>query len=205
MLDVALKTVAQPKAKPNEKRRHQRVSVSLLGRYMLPNRQEYPCQVVDISPGGVAYLAPESGLIGDNIIAYIDHVGRVEGRITRRFPNGFAMMIEATPRKRDKLASLLTWLANRHVLGLPEDRRHERINPRNPNSRLTHPDGSVQACRLIDVSLSGAAVTLQYKPTVGSPVLLGRIRARVVRHLESGIALEFASIQDPELIEQQLR
>lgn len=204
-MDVALshrQTVPAPKA--GERRRFQRVRVSLLGRYMLPDKREYPCQVVDISPGGVAFIAPELGEIGQMVIAYIDHIGRVEGRIARFVDNGFAMTIEATPRKRDKLASLLTWLANRHVLGLPEDRRHERIIPRNPVTRLTLPDGSVQPCRLIDVSLSGAAVSLSNRPAIGTPVLLGRLRARVVRHLESGIALEFANVQDPELIEQQL-
>ena len=36
------------------------------------------------------------------------------------------MTISATPRKRDKLAAQLTWLANRHILNLPEDRRHGR-------------------------------------------------------------------------------
>lgn len=204
-MDVAVaQNRTTPAPKPRERRRHQRVTVSLLGRYMLPNKQEYPCQILDISPGGVAFIAPQLAQIGDMVIAYIDHIGRVEGKVARYIPNGFAMTIEATPRKRDKLAAQLTWLANRHVLGLPEDRRHERIAPRNPMSRLTLPDGSVQPCRLIDVSLSGAAISLQNRPAVGTPVLIGRIRARVVRHLESGIALEFASVQDPELIEQQL-
>ena len=30
-----------------DRRRHQRVKVNLLGRYMLSDRQEYPCQVVN--------------------------------------------------------------------------------------------------------------------------------------------------------------
>ena len=30
-----------------ERRKHQRVRVNLLGRYMLSDRQEYPCQVVN--------------------------------------------------------------------------------------------------------------------------------------------------------------
>lgn len=194
-----------PKSKALEKRRFQRVNVSLLGRYMLLSQREFPCQVLNFSPGGVSFIAPEAGLVGELVIAYIDHIGRIEGKIARIITNGFAMTIEATPRKRDKLATQLTWLANRHVLGMPEDRRHERIIPRNPTANLTLPDGSTQLCRLIDVSLSGAAVSLQFRPTVGTPVLLGRIRARVVRHLESGIALEFASIQDPEQIDHQLR
>jgi hypothetical protein len=50
----------------------------------------------------------------------------LEGKIARYFQNGFAMTI-GRPRKRDKLAAQLTWLANRHILNLPEDRRHGRI------------------------------------------------------------------------------
>lgn len=37
--------------------------------------------------------------------------------------------IAGTPRKRDKLAAQFTWLANRYILGLPEDRRHGRTRP----------------------------------------------------------------------------
>ena len=44
-----------------ERRRHQRVRVNLLGRYMLADRREYPCQVVNMSPGGMALIAPVSG------------------------------------------------------------------------------------------------------------------------------------------------
>ena len=115
-----------------ERRRHQRVRVNLLGRYMLVDRREFPCQVINMSPGGIAMIAPVSGQPGERVIAYIDHLGRLEGIIARQFLNGFAMTIAATPRKRDKLAAQLTWLANRSILNLPEDRRHDRITPRNP-------------------------------------------------------------------------
>ena len=45
--------LTKPKIMPlaDERRRHQRVKVNLLGRYMLADRREYPCQVVDMSPG----------------------------------------------------------------------------------------------------------------------------------------------------------
>src|SRR5215467_7367786 len=125
-----------------ERRRFQRVRVALLGRYMLADRREFPCQVANMSPGGMAVVAPVSGQPGERVIAYVDHVGRLEGKIARCFENGFAMTISATPRKRDKLAAQLTWLANRHILGLPEDRRHGRITPHNPASRLILPDGA---------------------------------------------------------------
>ncbi|MEY9442243.1 hypothetical protein ABIF14_009393 [Bradyrhizobium elkanii] len=105
------KTTVVPVAE--ERRRFQRVKVHLLGRYMLPDRREFPCQIINMSPGGLALLAPGIGNVGDRVIAYLDHIGRVEGRITRIIDNGFAMTIGATARKRDKLAAQLTWLANR--------------------------------------------------------------------------------------------
>src|SRR6204780_2059161 len=86
-----------------ERRRFQRVKVNLLGRYMLADRREFPCQVIDMSPGGMALIAPVVGNVGERVIAYVDHLGRLEGLVSRHIHNGFAMTIGATPRKRDKL------------------------------------------------------------------------------------------------------
>jgi PilZ domain-containing protein len=187
-----------------ERRRHQRVRVNLLGRYMLADRREFPCQVINMSPGGIALIAPVSGQPGERVIAYIDHLGRLEGVIARQFLNGFAMTIAATPRKRDKLAAQLTWLANRSILNLPEDRRHDRIVPRNPNARMILPNGVNVGCRIIDVSLSGAGIATKERPEVGSPVTIGNVAGRVVRHIEDGIAVEFTRLQHPDSIEENI-
>src|SRR6185369_3243105 len=82
-----------------ERRRFQRVRVNLLGRYMLSDRREFPCQVANMSPGGMALIAEVSGREGERVIAYIDHLGRLEGKIARLYQNGFAMTLAATPRK----------------------------------------------------------------------------------------------------------
>lgn len=187
-----------------ERRRFQRVKVHLLGRYMLPDRREFPCQVINMSPGGIALLAPGIGNVGDRIVAYLDHIGRVEGRIARIIDNGFAMTLNATPRKRDKMASQLTWLANRNILNLPEDRRHDRIVPRNPSARIVLPDGTALLCRIIDMSLSGAAISSDTRPEIGAKVMIGRVQAQVVRHLEEGFALEFAFPQLPDSLEDNV-
>jgi hypothetical protein len=187
-----------------ERRRFQRVKVHLLGRYMLPDRREFPCQVVNMSPGGLALLGPGIGNVGDRVIAYLDHIGRVEGKLTRIIDNGFAMTVGATPRKRDKLAAQLTWLANRDILNLPEDRRHDRIVPRNPISVLTLEDGSQMACRIIDLSLSGAAISAERRPGLNTHVSLGRVQSQVVRYLEDGFALEFVHEQFAETLEDSV-
>jgi hypothetical protein len=195
--------LAKPHSLPHaqERRRHQRVRVDLLGRYMLADRREFPCQVINMSPGGMAVIAPVSGEVGERVIAYVDHLGRLEGIIARLFNNGFAMTIGATARKRDKLAAQLTWLANRSILNLPEDRRHGRIVPRNQGSRLILANGTDVAVRIIDISLSGAGIATPHRPEVGSLVTLGKIPGRVVRHLEEGFAMEFTRLQHPDSLE----
>lgn len=189
-----------------EQRRFQRVRVNLLGRYMLLDRREFPCQVTNMSPGGMALIAPVIGNKGERVIAYVDHLGRLEGIITRLFQNGFAMSIAATSRKRDKLAAQLTWLANRHILDLPEDRRHGRVVPRNPKAHLILPNGVNIACRVIDMSLSGAAVALtpDLLPPVGSVVTIGKTTGRVVRYIENGFAIEFSRMQHPDFLEENV-
>ncbi len=187
----------------DERRRHQRVKVALLGRYMLSSRREYPCQTVDMSPGGLALIAPVPAQPGERVVVYLDHVGRVEGQMVRSIPNGFAMSVSATIRKRDKLAAQLTWLTNRNMLGLPEDRRHERVAPKNPRAVLVTEDGMQTEVRIVDVSLSGAAVTTSLDLPIGTPVMLGKTAARVVRHFENGMALEFARTQNQEQLSEQ--
>jgi hypothetical protein len=198
----------KPKYLPlaEERRRFQRVKINLLGRYMLADRREFPCQIINMSPGGVALIAPVAGHRSERVIAYVDHLGRIEGKVARTFENGFAMTIAASSRKRDKLAAQLTWLANRHILNLPEDRRHGRFAPRNPLARLILPNGNNVACRIIDLSQSGAAIAIapELRPEVGTLVTIGKTQGRVVRHIDDGFAIEFTRLQHPDFLEENI-
>jgi len=195
---------ASLRALSEDRRRFQRVKVNLLGRYMLADRREFPCQVIDMSPGGMALIAPVGGAPGERIIAYVDHLGRLEGHVARLIQNGFAMTIAATARKRDKLAAQLTWLANRHILASPEDRRHGRIAPSNPMGRLIMPNGVNLTCRVIDVSQSGAGIATNERPPIGALVTLGKVPGRVVRYLEDGFAIEFTRLQHPDFLDDNV-
>ncbi len=112
------------------------------------------------------------------------------------------MTVEATARKRDKLAAQLTWLANRHVLNLAEDRRHERYTPMNPFCELTLPDGSRRRCRIIDISLWVQRLRSSTVRQSEPPVMLGSVRARVVRQFDEGVAVEFAIIHTPDSLSE---
>jgi hypothetical protein len=183
--------------------RFQRVKVSVLGRYMLADRREFPCQILEMSPGDAIVIAPVAGTVGEKVVVYLDHIGRIEGSIVGESDGGFVMDVLASPRKRDKMAAQLTWLANKDILNLPEDRRHERVVPDNRHSTVVLDDGRRYNCKIIDISLSGAAIELAVRPAMGTPITIGRMRARVVRHFPDGVAVEFASAQEMLTVVQQ--
>jgi hypothetical protein len=170
---------------------------------MLADRREFPCQILEMSPGDAMVVAPVAGQVNERVIGYIDHIGRIEGDITDLVDGGFTMDVIASPRKRDKMAAQLTWLANKDILHLPEDRRHERVVPDNRHSTVVLDDGRRYNCKIIDISLSGAAIELAVRPAMGTPVTLGRMRARVIRHFPDGVAVEFTSTQEMLTVVQQ--
>ncbi|ODT49828.1 PilZ domain-containing protein [Devosia sp. 63-57] len=200
--DISSPDIVAVRPRANDER-FQRVKVSILGRYMLADRREFPCQVLSMSPGDAVVIAPVSGINGERVIAYLDHIGRIEGTIIGQIDGGFVMDIAASPRKRDKMAAQLTWLANKDLLNLPEDRRHERVVPDIRHSTIVLDDGRRYNCKIIDISLSGAAIELDVRPAMGTPVTLGRMRARVVRHFQNGVAVEFAASQEMLTVVQQ--
>jgi hypothetical protein len=191
--------------KPHQESAFQRVSVNLSGRLMLANRDEYECNVVEMSPGDVLFSSPARPRAGERIIAYIDHVGRLEGTVSRLTEDAFVVQLNATERKREKLAAQLTWIANKHELGLPEDRRHDRLAPRKTLTELTVDTGEKYSCRIIDLSLSGAAIDIEIRPAIGTPVKLGNnMRGRIIRHFQEGVAVEFSGIQSREALTEFL-
>ena len=185
-----------------EKRSYQRVNVQVHGRFMREDRTEHSCDILDMSPGDASFRSNAVCAPGERVIAYLDHMGRIEGRVTRATPDGFAAEIVASERKREKLAAQLTWLINRHELNLPEDRRHNRAaNQAVAASVIELDDGRKYPCRIIDLSLSGAAVSVAIKPAIGTPVRLGVKQGRIVRHFEDGVAVEFLTLQTRESLD----
>jgi hypothetical protein len=79
---------------------------------MLASGAEYSCRIWNISPAGLALMASASGRLGERVIAYIEKIGRMEGRIVRIFAVGFAMMIVTTEHGRERIAKRLARIAS---------------------------------------------------------------------------------------------
>jgi hypothetical protein len=186
-----------------DRRRHKRIAVTLLGRFMRENRQEYPCRLYDISVGGAAIKAAAVDIaIGERIVAYFDQIGGIEGEVVRLLPDGsgFGMRLTITAHKREKLAAHLTFLLNRHELDETSERRHERVAPGNGEQSLTLTEGITITCQVLDFSLSGASIRTPARPEIGAEIKLGNLRCKVVRHHQEGIAVQFMDVQSQNAI-----
>ncbi len=60
------------------------------------------------------------------------------------------------------------------------------------------------ACRVIEISKSGAAISSDQRPDIGAPVTIGKTAGRVVRHLEDGFAVEFIRLQHSDFLEENV-
>lgn len=181
-----------------DRRRHKRIVVELLGRFMRENKQEHPCKLIDISAGGAAIrpMSAATPSVGERVVAFFDHVGGIEGMVVRDFEGGFAFKLAATQHKREKLAATLTWLANRSELDGAEERRHERIAPKSGRQQLQLAEGITIECQVLDISVSGASIGTPARPEVGTEITLGKLRARVVRHHSQGFGVQFIDAQN---------
>ena len=182
----------------SDMRRYQRYNLPLLGRYMrVLTKDESTCRLMDVSIGGASVLADISPEIGELVILSFDEIGGLEGEVVRTVAGGFAANFTATHRRRQKLAAQITWLLNRHELAAADQRRsgHERIALPPKPVRIELDGGAVVERNIIDVSISGASIDITERPPIGSKLVLGKLAAKVVRHHDRGVGVEFSYIQ----------
>jgi hypothetical protein len=180
------------------------VDLNLGGRYSLANkrdmqgnRREFACRTSRVSPFQMMVQVPVIGAVGDRVISYFGEFGKLDGWITHTVSGGFLFELAITKARQEQLAGKLTWLEKqKHDPNLPDARGQERIVPENPHSRLIFADGSTLGCFIIDMSATGAAVSADVQPEVGTPLAVGRAVGRVVRHFREGFAVRFAEAQD---------
>lgn len=184
---------------------------ALMGRYLLASRknrshrvQVFACRLQSISPQMMVASAPVLGAPGEELSANFEPFGTVRGRVERLIDGGFSMAIETTAEERDLLIKRIGWYKKRVFHGVADKRAHRRVMPRDPRSTILFADGTRLPCLIIDMSRSGAALSADVQPDLGTPLAVGRVVARVVRWLDVGFAVQFLAEQDPESLEDRL-
>lgn len=176
----------------------------LFGRFMLPDMSEQACQVGNLAVEAADFMTSEVPPAGTQIVAYIDEIGRVEATCGERVPGGFKVNFTLNAARRERLEKRLKWLSERSHKA-PDQRRDVRYEPKDNKSHITLPDSRVYACEVLDISLSGAAVKTEIMPALGTYLLLGKMRGRVVRYLDNGFAIEFTRQLERSTLVEHIR
>lgn len=177
----------------------------IIGRFMLPDLSEHACQVSQLTPDSAVFITTIVPETDSQIVAYLDEIGRVEGVSREVVPSGFRITFSHTGLRKERFASRLSGRAAKNTTVGTDLRRHARHTPQDSQSCITLPDGRVYPCEVMDISLSGAAVKVEVMPSLGTCVTLGKMRGRIIRHVESGIAIEFLRPLDSTQLSDELR
>jgi hypothetical protein len=183
--------------------RQRAVNVVVDGSYVLPNwydqygrLRNFACRTRRVSPFRMMVDVPVVGRAGDTVSSYFADFGKLTGRIVDTVAGAFLMDISMTPEKRGWMSDHLTWLeARQKDPDIKDARGAARFVPAVPHSTVTLADGRVHRCFVIDVSVTGAAVSSDTQPGVGTPLAIGACVGRVVRTLPHGFAVQFVEPQ----------
>lgn len=183
-----------------DRRRHRRVLWQVPVRGLTGSGEEFACNTVDVCAGGLRINLARPLEKGENLVLYIEDIGRVEGVIVRVLNEiGYAIEFRVPPRKREKIADALTWLVNKDRLGLSDERIAER-RPATGQVIAIHGKGVAIACAIADVSLFGVALkTSGPRPMIGDRVQIGERAGTCVRYIEGGFAVDFRTLHGTDI------
>lgn len=171
-------------------------SGSITARFMLPDHSEHAARVCDLSLEGASFLTDVVPLIGVPVVAYIGDLGRIEAVVGPAIEGGFSLQFSITGARLERLQLRIKMVldANKGI-GVAL-RRHIRTTHGDSLSRIRLPDGRTYPCEVLDISVSSAAIKTEVIPSLGTFLMLGRMKGRVVRYLDNGVAIEFVKQLD---------
>lgn len=136
-------------------------------------------------------------------------IGRAVGAVQAGFDYvaGAAVQnMSPTPRPHSGFVPLFGNAVPERQDGTTEERRlSSRFTPTEPNCIMQLPSGERVDCIVENASGSGAALTAEIRPPVGTDVQLGRLEARVIRHTDQGFVVRFVRLHPASVVEAALK
>lgn len=200
------RTQIRPALRRRDLRRWRRVAWVESLRYLDPSGIELDGQMVDASAGGIRVRATHWPDLGNPVVLYTPSLGRLAGKVMRFMDDGFAVELDRSPSRRERLADRLTALTNRHLLAnaaqdgeAPAANDHDAApqifpppsaRPRTVNAQTY--DGRVYPCVVIEASLVGLRLAaIGPRPPMRASIRVGLQRGVVARLFDGGFAVDF--------------
>jgi PilZ domain len=192
----------QPQTVPfpvqDNRRQHERSAVSLDGHLFVPAEEsEQDCLIVDLSAGGARVQCEDVPPPSTYVILYVNGFGRFPA-VTTRFSDGaIGLRFDMTETKRERLTIQIKAFLQAGIVGVTNLRRYKRV-PVPAEGAFLRADGSQVVCSIRDFSLQGVFLETQCRPPQGEIIALGHHRGKVVRHEDTGIAVQFITLRGRE-------
>ncbi len=159
--------------------------------------------VLNFSASGAGIESDLDVAPGDRIVLHLEGGSRFEGMVARLFGGGFGVEFGMHDSKRQRLVNALETMGedDEEMTALPlKQRVASRIGGFRGKTLCRTEAGDIE-CRLIDMSLSGAAIETEETLTVGAPVMLGQTRGRIVRRDGNTYGVQFDPLDRAALSE----
>lgn len=154
--------------------------------------------VLNFSASGAGIESDIDVAPGDRIVLHLEGGSRFEGVVARLFNGGFGVEFGMHESKRERLVNALETIGDDagEMTALPlKQRVATRIGGFRGKTLCRTADGDVE-CRLVDMSLSGAAIETDAPLKVGDAVMLGQTRGRIVRREGDIYGVQFDPIDE---------
>jgi hypothetical protein len=180
---------------------------TVAGRYVIGAQPTHPginlfaCRLRMIGSDSLRVTAPVIPQIGEPVSASFTSFGTLNGTVSRQYEDGFEMQFEQDDAAREALNARITSFSEKLWTSTSDRRVAQRVMPSNPRTVIARPDNWSQPCLIVDYSISGAAVSAAFQPSVGEIVTVGKVTGEVVRLFDFGFAVRFFEPQSAENIE----
>jgi hypothetical protein len=169
-------------------REFQRMPVALDGMIFIA-KDAHECQLLDLSGGGARLrLATPASVEGDMTL-YIQGFGRFRAVIARSADLELSVRFVSD---EETMLALLKGLSS-YVQGfdapLTKLRKEIRVAASIP-AVCRDSDGTAIPCQIINASMRSMSIRMSERPRIGSLVMLGKTKVRVMRHHDQGIAVQ---------------
>ena len=196
-----------------ERREFPRLKARMPARLLINNETSGTGTLFDLSAGGVGVLTDLKVAKGDHVVLHLEGGGRLEGAVMRLLADGFGVQLTMSEAKRSRLIDALEPMVEsvEEIVELPMNRRvAERVAGLRMKTEC-HTEDGVLDCRIVDMSLTGAAIETDANIKIGSAVTIGQTSGKVVRRDGKTFGVQFdrpaskaapASLQTPKSVKK---
>lgn len=167
-----------------ERRAFPRLKSRINVRLLVNNAHDGDGVILNFSASGAGVESALEVAPGDRIVLHLEGGSRFEGVVARLFEGGFGIEFGMHESKRQRLVNALDAMGEdsaEEMTSLPlKQRVANRVGGFRGKTVCRTEAGEVE-CRLIDMSLSGAAIETDANLKVGAAISLGQTKGRIVR------------------------